>query len=323
MSTRKESLCVEKYGGRICIFLIPLSGFFRITRTSSSMVRWLVLETGGSPLALRGTKNCGDKSISAEDQCCLESQRGTCKERSQLWKSNYHREKSVGWEWRKSRHVNSCYYKLAVKVESCELVCSCLLGGRPSAATSTAQHDRHYSEEERVREGCCFSGGGRGGSDTTKTYWERKRKGRLRGLGREGWRWRRICVNVSVPHKPQVSTALIPELPKGQCSTDERQGRYRSTVKAGKKSIYSCSCRAPLFSFLPSASLKNGETNFALPLSSNRGGTMSERHGDPTVITCCNKPTWCDWSHSASHPAHWCVKVTEGGCVFTFENVVC
>lgn len=243
-------------------FLIPLSGFFRITRTPSPMVQWLVLETGGSPLALRGTKNCGDKSRSAEDQCCLESPRGTCRR-----EVSYGRATTTGTKVWGENEREQPLLQARGKGGIVWISVFVSFGG----ATSTAQHDRHYSEEERVREGCCFSRGG-GGSDTTKTYWERKRKGRLTGLGREGWRWRRICVNVSVPHKPQVSTALIPELPKGQCSTDERQGRYRSTVKAGKKSIYSCSCRVPLFLFLPSASLKNGETDFALPLSSNRGG---------------------------------------------------
>lgn len=58
--------------------------------------------------------------------------------------------------------------------------CVCVFEGRCSAATSTAQHDRHYSEE-RVREGCCF---GEEESDTTKMYWERKRQGRLTELRR-------------------------------------------------------------------------------------------------------------------------------------------
>lgn len=38
------------------------------------IVQWMVLETGGSPLALRGTKNCGDKSRSAGYQCCFDPQ---------------------------------------------------------------------------------------------------------------------------------------------------------------------------------------------------------------------------------------------------------
>lgn len=95
-ATRKESLCVEKLGGRKSLDFLIHYLVLPDYQNPLLMVQRTVLETGGSPSALRGTKNCGDKSRSVDEQRCLDTQPWHMKESCQLWKSNYHRGKECG-----------------------------------------------------------------------------------------------------------------------------------------------------------------------------------------------------------------------------------
>lgn len=172
------------------------------------MARRLVLETGGSPPALCGAENCGDKSRSADHQCRGDSSAVCAGEKTM--EERLPQGESVGViienKQVRIRHVDGCCYKLAVKWEKMCVSEFSSVGGGPNAATGTTQHNRHYSEEQE---------GGFAAS------------GRMVILLRE----RKRCFDST---NLKISTALIPELPS---STGERQGRYRSTVKVGKESI--------------------------------------------------------------------------------------
>lgn len=198
------------------------------------MVQW-VLETWGLPLAFTWDKELWRQEQIGWWSALFSYPLWQMKESCKLWKSNYHRGKKCGVRNKNNnkkikpgeKQTREQLLLQARRKEGivCMGVFACYRVGsvvRPQAAHgtmgTTAKSERGGRLLLFLRE-----------EDTVILLRERKRC--LTGLRREGWRWRRICVNVSVPHKPQFPLALIPELPKGQCSTDERQGRYRSTVK--------------------------------------------------------------------------------------------
>lgn len=99
-------------------------------------------------------------------------------------------------------------------------------GGRCSAATSTAQHDGHYSVEWVSERGCWFLG-------RKVVTLRRHTKREKERLGTEGW-MRRICVNV--PHKPQVPLPSYQSYPKDNAAQmRDKEGKRQKWSVAGKE----------------------------------------------------------------------------------------
>lgn len=143
------------------------------------MVRRMVLETGGSPLALRRTKNCGDKSRGADDQC-----RCHMKENCELWKSNYHREEM----WGENREKKQTREQLLLQARStegimCMSVFVCLRGGvvQPQALHSTIGTTAKSEWGKAAALG-----------RKKETLWRCTERERDRGVWQssDGWRWR-------------------------------------------------------------------------------------------------------------------------------------
>lgn len=106
----------------------------------------------------------------------------------------------------RSTHWNSCYHKLAIKKGiMCVSVFTCFRVAvvQPQALHSTtgAMAKSEWGKVAAL------------GADSDTTERERKETASLTRLRRESWRWR-ICVNVSVPHKPQFPLLSYQSYPR-------------------------------------------------------------------------------------------------------------
>lgn len=181
----------------------------------------MVLETGGSPLGFTWDKALWRKKR-VYNQCCVDTNCGAWR---RAWRTTT--GKNVGWEKRK-KQVRSSYYKLAVKGR---YVYECLGVVQPQAPHSTrgTTAKREWGKAAALR-----------GEESETTKREREREsGCLTGLWvLEGWRWR-ICVNESVPHKPQFPLLSYQSYPEDNAAqTEDKEGTGQQWRVARKHLLF-------------------------------------------------------------------------------------